>query len=58
MLGPWRIVTWGIVGGYVGYNLDQWEKKLLANVNAERKAQGFAEITRAEIIPDIPTPKI
>ena len=46
---PWNHVAFAFIGGYIGYNLEGWEKQLLDGVNEKRKERGMPSITRQSL---------
>lgn len=42
------------VFGYIGYNMQDWEDKLLASVNEKRIDRGMVPITRQSVV-EFPT---
>lgn len=49
LANPWNHVAFAFIGGYIGYNLEGWEKQLLDGVNEKRKERGMPSITRQSL---------
>ena len=49
IIGPWNHLFIGGAGAFIGANYSDWEKSLLADLNAKRKEKGLAEITRQDL---------
>ena len=42
-------MAFACIGGYVGYNMEGWEKGLLDAVNEKRSGRGMLPVTRKAI---------
>lgn len=42
-------VSFGLVGGYIGYNYEKWELQLLDAINEKRKEKGYPQISRENV---------
>ena len=41
----------GLLCGYIGYNMYEWEDNLMIKVNTERLKRGYSPIERIHLIP-------
>jgi hypothetical protein len=48
-LDPWNHVAFACIGGYIGYNMEGWEKSLLDGVNEKRVERGMPPVTRSSL---------